>query len=100
MERFELQSFRGTLVPKSKNFPWFLETKPDDSDVRTHLVKIDEVSKPELLAFRLYGDSRLYWVLVAFNSIHYNDAVASDIMNWPKAGQVIYYPSRQLALSI
>ena len=79
--------------------PWFLTSKPSDRDIRTHLVRNDEDSQPELLAYRLYGDSRLYWILLAFNSIHYGDAVASDVMNWPKAGQTVYFPSRQIAFS-
>jgi hypothetical protein len=42
--------------------------------------------RPDLLAYELYGDSSLDWVLITVNN-------ATEALNWPRAGDTIKVPS-------
>lgn len=41
--------------------------------------------RPDLIAEKLYGDTSLDWILVVVNN-------ATDVMNWPRAGDTIRVP--------
>ena len=74
-----------------RSYSW-LRVKPDDKDIGTFKVTTQTAGAPRRIAQALYGDHRLYWVLAMFNSRWYNDARSTAVLNWPVAGQVLYYP--------
>lgn len=74
-----------------KNYPW-LRVKPADQDIGTFKVTTQTAGAPRRIAQTVYGDHRLFWILPMFNSKWYNDARATAVLNWPVAGQVLYYP--------
>lgn len=85
-------TYRGTEIKGILgNYSW-LRTKPSDSSIRTFKVTTQTAGSPRRIATQIYGDHNLYWVLAAFNNKWYNDAGALSVLNWPAAGQVIYYP--------
>lgn len=72
-------------------YPWLLE-KPADSLIRTLKINTNLAGDARKIANLVYQDHQLYWVIVAFNVVWYSDNAAMNVMNWPAAGQVIYYP--------
>lgn len=48
--------------------------------------------RPDLIAHELYGDSTLDWLLISINN-------NIDVLNWPRAGDVIFVPSGSLIAS-
>jgi hypothetical protein len=57
-----------------------------------YVVSNSFAGRPDLIAFSLYGNASLDWLLIAINS-------ASDALNWPQAGDTIMVPSRSLIAS-
>lgn len=37
--------------------------------IGTHIVKDEEIDKPWLIAYRIYGQSRLWWFIMKYNRI-------------------------------
>src|SRR5688572_1447345 len=75
----------GKWVP-----PSFLVTRPPEDQIGVFQVTTGVVGRPDKIANILYGDSRLYWVLVSFNNVR-------DI-RWPMAGDLIEYPIEDIVL--
>jgi hypothetical protein len=63
----------------------FLKERPDESLIKRFYVTNAVEGRPDLIAARVYGLPELDWVLIAFNK-------ARDVLNWPRAGDVIEYP--------
>lgn len=76
-----------------RGYSWLI-TKPDINDILTFKVTTQTAGAPRRIANTLYGDHNLFWVLVAFNNKWYFDPGALNVLNWPVAGQIIYYPKR------
>ena len=74
-----------------RDYAWF-RVRPVDADIGTFKVTTQTAGAPRRIAQVLYGDHRLYWILPLFNSRWYEDARATSVLNWPAAGQVLYYP--------
>ena len=53
--------------------------------------------RPDLIAYELYGNSKLDWVLIAMNQTTRNMSGSSaiDVLNWPRAGDAITVPNRR-----
>lgn len=45
--------------------PEIIETLP----VTIHIVKIEEVNRPDLISFRVYGNPTLFWVIALRNNL-------------------------------
>lgn len=71
--------------------PSYIKTKPSDSNIGVYQVRKSKEGRPDLIANQLYGNTKLSWVLIAFNAAHYNNG-ARNSLNWPLAGTTIYYP--------
>lgn len=80
-----------------RDYSW-LVIKPNDREIYTFKVTTQTAGAPRRIAQQVYGDHDLYWVLVSFNNRWYKDPGALQVMNWPVAGQVVYYPSRMIIL--
>jgi len=78
-------------------YPW-LQTRLSDTDILTFKVTSQNAGRPDLIAQGVYGNSQLYWVITSFNNRWYNDAGARNVLGWPYAGSVIYYPSSSVVL--
>jgi hypothetical protein len=76
-----------------KKYPW-LKNKPDNDSILSFKVTPQMAGYPRRVAQQVYGNHNLHWVITAFNYKWYGDLRASDGFNWPRPGQVIYYPSR------
>lgn len=76
-----------------RGYSWLI-TKPLMSDISTFKVTTQNAGAPRRIAHTLYGDHNLFWILVAFNNKWYFDPGALNVLNWPVAGQIIYYPKR------
>lgn len=74
-----------------RRYSWLI-TRPIDQDIGTFKVTTQTEGAPRRIAQQLYDDHRLYWVLVLFNNRWFPDPGATQVLNWPVAGQVIYYP--------
>ena len=74
-----------------RDYSW-LKVKPADTDIRTFKVTTQTAGAPRRIANILYQDHNLFWVLTMFNNRWYNDARALNVLNWPVAGQILYYP--------
>ena len=74
-----------------RRYSWLI-TKPADQDIGTFKVTTQTAGAPRRIAQKLYGDHRLYWVITMFNNRWFNDPGALQVLNWPVAGQVLYYP--------
>jgi hypothetical protein len=53
--------FYGTWKP-----PKILLTKP----ITTHVVAVDEWKRPDLVAYRVYGDPNMFWPIALCNNIN------------------------------
>ena len=65
--------------------PSFLTTELDPGNIALFQVTNAFQGRPDLIAYNVYGDPFLDWVLIAFNK-------PQDVLNWPRAGDVIRYP--------
>lgn len=80
------------VLAKWGKYPWLIE-KPSDDNINIFRVVTQNAGEPRRIASAVYGDHNLYWVITAFNSRWYQDAGATNVFDWPVAGQIIYYPS-------
>lgn len=71
--------------------PGFLKTRPDESFIRVFQVTSALEGRPDLISFQVYSTPLLDWVLIAFNGVR-------DPLNWPRAGEMIEYPSDVIVL--
>jgi hypothetical protein len=62
------------------------------SSATAYVVSSSFAGRPDLIAYSLYGNSSLDWLIIAMNN-------ASDALNWPKVGDTIVVPSRSLIAS-
>jgi len=86
--------YRGSETKaRLRNYSW-LRVRPIDSDIGAFKVTTQTAGSPRRIAQQIYGDHRLFWVLALFNSRWYSDARATSVLNWPVAGQILYYPRR------
>jgi len=44
--------------------------------------------RPDMIALAAYGTTQLDWVIIAYNK-------ARGVLNWPRAGQIISFPSQR-----
>jgi hypothetical protein len=74
-------------------------TMYDIADV--YVVDNAHEGRPDLIAYELYGNSKLDWVLIAMNQTTRNMSGSSavDVLNWPRAGDVITVPDRRTITS-
>lgn len=72
-------------------YSW-LRIKPADNLIRTFKVTTQTAGSPRRIATQVYNDHELWWVIAAFNNRWYPDPGATQVLNWPVAGQIIYYP--------
>lgn len=56
-----------------------------------HTVESGEEGRPSAIALRYYGSTLLDWVIVSYNN-------AVDVLNWPKAGDIIQIPPASTVL--
>ena len=62
------------------------------SSSTSYIVSNALAGRPDLIAYSLYGNSSLDWLLIAINN-------ASDALNWPQAGATIIVPSKSFIAS-
>lgn len=79
------------------SYSW-MTVRPADTDISTFKVTTQNAGAPRRIAQAIYGDHELYWVLPMFNSKWYADSRAMQVLNWPVAGQVLYYPQRHIIM--
>jgi hypothetical protein len=72
--------------------PSWLINKPEDRFISNFRVNNRFEGRPDLISLEIYGNIKLDWVLVAFNSIHFQDREARNGLNWPRSGSTIKYP--------
>lgn len=65
--------------------PSFLTKTLGNDEIGVFTVEAQYEGRPDNIAYLLYGDHLLDWVIIAFNN-------ATDVLNWPQAGSVIKYP--------
>lgn len=65
------------------------KNRPSDSLIYKYQVPNSEAGRPDRIALTIYGDSKLDWVLLAFNNV-------KDVFGWPKPLDVIEYPNLEL----
>jgi len=70
----------------------WLKEKPDDAYILVFRVNNLFEGRPDLISNQVYGTPFLDWVLISFNHKYY-DNEADQVLNWPKAGSIIRYPS-------
>lgn len=95
----EFSRFRTTpptVVDGKETYgPWvrpsFLVTRPPEESIRVFKVTNALEGRPDSISNIVYGTPALFWVLIAFNKV-------IDPLNWPKAGDVIEYPSDTVVL--
>jgi hypothetical protein len=73
-----------------KGFDFLDPAKVGDRTV-TVIVKDKQVHNPPQIAFDVYGDPGLYWVVVLFNA-------PRSIFRWPELGQEIKMPNPNLVI--
>lgn len=71
--------------------PDFLVTRPSTDNIGVLRISSAFEGRPDLISSQLYGVPDLWWVLVAFNN-------ARDVLNWPKTGDLIEYPTENVVL--
>lgn len=69
--------------------PSYLRQRPSQNLIRKYYVTSAVEGRPDLIANSVYGSPELGWVVIAFNR-------PSEILNWPRAGDVIEIVDRQL----
>lgn len=69
----------------------FLDPAIVGEKVITITVNNKQAHNPPQIAFDVYGDPGLYWVVVLFNA-------PRSIFRWPELGQEIRLPSRSLVI--
>lgn len=74
-------------------YSWLVE-RPEPQLIRTYKVTTQTAGSPRRIASQLYGDHNLWWIITSFNNRWYPDPGSLQVLNWPKAGQIIYYPVR------
>ena len=83
--------YNGELTYK----PWvsynFLTTRPDETNIKVFQVTSALEGRPDIISTTVYGVPDLFWVLIAFNR-------PRDVLNWPKAGDVIEYPDDSIVI--
>lgn len=62
-----------------------------DSRIKNYKVKAGQEGRPDLIANAVYGDSKLFWVLLEYNNV-------VDVFGWPKIGSIIRYPTESAVL--
>jgi hypothetical protein len=67
------------------NQPSYLITRPAEANILRFYVTSALEGRPDLIAYSVYGYAELDWVIVAFNN-------PPEILNWPRAGDLIEYP--------
>ncbi len=72
--------------------PTFLKVKPDPKSIRTYKVTSKTEGRPDLISYNIYGTTFLDWVIIAFNDAH-------GALNWPKAGDIVEYPTDTIVMS-
>jgi hypothetical protein len=90
------------MVTYNKSSPWantrqnalhleLIEIRPvpSESDDYQYVIENQYTHRPDLLAYDLYGDARLWWVLVQRNM-----SVIKDPIYDFKPGTMIYLPKR------
>lgn len=60
-----------------------------DADLVNFSVTNDLAGRADLISERLYGTTRMYWVLVYINK-------PLDPTNWPKSGELILTPKTEI----
>ncbi len=70
----------------------FLAKRPSDDLISVYQVTSQFEGRPDLIAFTLYGNAQLDWVLLAFNNVF-------ETLGWPRTGSLIEYPVDSVVLS-
>lgn len=65
--------------------PKFLSEPQDEDNIGIYQVSASVEGRPDLIAYELYGQSELYWILIDFNKV-------VDVFGWPLAGTTLRYP--------
>jgi hypothetical protein len=76
------------LSNKTRAFPlMFTQPRFEDKDIRLfYTVDQSEQGRLDLIAFKIYGNSKLWWVIAAANLIE-------DTLKLPIAGDILKIPS-------
>ena len=62
-----------------------------DDQIQYYVVNNSKAGRPDLISYEIYGTTLLDWLVIAFNR--------GEVLNWPRAGQVIKLPISSLVLS-
>ena len=76
--------------------PIWLKERPNDEDILTYNVGNDVEGRPDLISNEIYNTPFLDWVLIAFNNRFFPTEESKIVLNWPRAGSIIRYPSERL----
>ena len=67
------------------------KTRPAEQFITKYKVPQNQGGRPDLIAYTLYNDVNLDWVIIAFNN-------PRDVLGWPKPLEVIEIPDISLVL--
>jgi hypothetical protein len=81
--------YRNTKVVSNQYLDTLDLASIDNTSTKTVTIQSKHEEKPDLLAYELYGNSKLWWVFGLFNQ----DALADPIIDF-KAGLKIIVPIR------
>lgn len=65
------------------------KSRPSDDLIYKYRVPTELSGRPDLIALSVYNDSKLDWVIIAFNN-------PKSIFGWPKPLDIIEYPDISL----
>lgn len=71
----------------------WLKELPEDRFIMVYKVTSRTEGRPDLISNLLYGTPLLDWVIISFNAAHYPELNVRGVLNWPKTGTIIKYPS-------
>lgn len=87
------ERYKNTWAYKNENNQFFLGTFsptniPSDRTDKLYVVEPGDISRPDLIAYKFYGNPTLYWIILWLNGI-------SDPFEGMYPGSVLRIPSLQ-----
>ncbi len=73
--------------------PDLLVNPPTNNNIQTFKVTPALVGRPDLISNAVYNTPLLDWLIIAFNS-----DTSRGVLNWPKAGQILRYPTEDIVI--
>lgn len=71
--------------------PSWLKKRPNNNQIGNVIITSDLEGRPDKIAQAVYGDDKLDWVIIAFNS-------PLNPLGWPKTGERVEYPAESIVI--